>query len=99
MVNEPRKGAPGGSAGLRRRFHIEWVWVTALSSVLVIAALLGGWTRPADDLLYDAAMRAAPAEADPDILIVAIDEPSLAALGRWPWPRRLHECGRARGGR
>ncbi len=90
MVNEPRKGAAGGSAGLRRRFHIEWVWVTALSSVLVIAALLGGWTRPADDLLYDAAMRAAPAEADPDILIVAIDEQSLAALGRWPWPRRLH---------
>lgn len=100
MGNEPGPGEPepgraladepAASAGLRRRFRIEWFWVSAVSSALVLAALLGGWTRPADDLLYDAAMRAAPAEADPGILIIAIDEPSLAALGRWPWPRRLH---------
>ena len=84
------KSEPGGSAGLRRRFRIEWAWVTALASVIIIATVLGGWTRPADDLLYDAAMRLAPADADPSLLIVAIDEPSLEALGRWPWPRRLH---------
>src|SRR5690606_14721612 len=28
--------------------------------------------------------------APDDILIVAIDEPSLAALGRWPWRRTVH---------
>ena len=84
------RSEPGGSAGLRRRFRIEWAWVTAFASLIVVAASLGGWTRPADDLLYDAAMRIAPAGADADLLIVAIDEPSLQALGRWPWPRRLH---------
>lgn len=84
------RSEPGGSAGLRRRFRIEWAWVTALASAVVVAAVLGGWTRPADDLLYDAAMRLAPAEASDSLLIVAIDEPSLEALGRWPWPRRLH---------
>lgn len=84
------KSEPGGSAGLRRRFRIEWVWVSALASAIITAALMGGWTRPADDLLYDAAMRLTPAEADASLLIVAIDEPSLQALGRWPWPRALH---------
>ncbi|WAC22025.1 CHASE2 domain-containing protein [Blastomonas sp. SL216] len=84
------KSEPGGSAGLRRRFRIEWAWVTALASAIIVATVLGGWTRPADDLLYDAAMRLAPADADSSLLIVAIDEPSLEALGRWPWPRRLH---------
>ncbi len=84
------KSEPAGSAGLRRRFRIEWAWVSALASAVVTAALIGGWTQPADDLLYDAAMRLAPAKADESVLIVAIDEPSLQALGRWPWPRRLH---------
>lgn len=79
-----------GSAGLRRRFQIEWAFVALIASAIIAAALIGGWTRPADDLLYDAAMRVAPAPADPDILIIAIDEPSLKALGRWPWPRHLH---------
>ena len=79
-----------GAAGLRRRFRIEWAWVAALASAIIAVATLGQWTRPADDLLYDAAMRIAPAAADPDILIIAIDEPSLEALGRWPWPRARH---------
>jgi CHASE2 domain-containing sensor protein/signal transduction histidine kinase len=79
-----------GTAALRRRFQIEWAVVAMIASAIIIAATLGGWTRPADDLLYDAAMRVAPAPPDPDILIIAVDEPSLQALGRWPWPRRLH---------
>jgi CHASE2 domain-containing sensor protein/signal transduction histidine kinase len=79
-----------GTAGLRRRFQIEWAVVAMVATAIIAVATLGGWTRPADDLLYDAAMRSAPAPADPDTLIVAIDETSLEALGRWPWPRRLH---------
>lgn len=79
-----------GSVDLRRRFQIEWALVALIASVLIATAVLTGWTRPVDDLLYDAAMRVAPAPADPDIMIIAIDEPSLAALGRWPWPRTLH---------
>lgn len=79
-----------GTAGLRRRFQIEWAVVAMIATAIITAATLGGWTRAADDLLYDAAMRTAPAAADPDVLIIAIDEPSLEALGRWPWPRSLH---------
>ncbi len=64
--------------------------VALVASAIIAAASIGGWTRPVDDLLYDAAMRIAPAPADPDILIIAIDEASLESQGRWPWPRSLH---------
>ena len=45
-----------------------------------------------DLLLYDSLeplVAPAPA-AEPPAVIVAIDEPSLAALGRWPWDRDVH---------
>ncbi|MBM3204973.1 CHASE2 domain-containing protein [Candidatus Uhrbacteria bacterium] len=29
-------------------------------------------------------------EADPSIVIVAVDDASLAKVGRWPWPRETH---------
>lgn len=31
-----------------------------------------------------------PLEKDTNIVIVAVDENSIAKLGRWPWPRRTH---------
>ena len=41
-----------------------------------------------DALTYDTRMRQiAPQQADARVVIVDIDEASLAAVGRWPWPR------------
>ncbi|MBI2624606.1 adenylate/guanylate cyclase domain-containing protein [Candidatus Parcubacteria bacterium] len=31
-----------------------------------------------------------PRTARPDIIIIAIDDPSLQQIGRWPWPRDVH---------
>jgi adenylate cyclase len=46
-----------------------------------------------DDVIYDARLRATmPRTLDPRIVIVDIDEKSLAEIGRWPWARnRLAE--------
>nr|WP_257644278.1 CHASE2 domain-containing protein [Luteimonas salinisoli] len=57
-----------------------------------------------DTWIYDALLAGTQQDVDERIVVVAIDERSLAALGRWPWPRdtharlldRLHEAG-ARG--
>lgn len=46
--------------------------------------------RRLDNLLYDALLRADPRPVSPEILVVAIDNRSVAALGRWPWPRDVH---------
>jgi len=43
-----------------------------------------------DNLIFDIGQRVVPIAAPDDILIVAIDQASLAELGRWPWSRQVH---------
>jgi adenylate cyclase len=41
-----------------------------------------------DDIIYDARLRASASQTlDPRVVIVDIDEKSLAEVGRWPWGR------------
>lgn len=48
-----------------------------------------GFVERADDLIYDARLRATmPSTTDDRIVIVDVDEKSLAELGRWPWSRK-----------
>ena len=75
---------------LRRAARAEWRALTACLALLGAAlGALNGLGRP-DATLYDAALVWSPRPAPADIVIIAIDEPSLAALGRWPWPRAVH---------
>lgn len=71
-------------------------WQRAAWPVLVMLALLfhasgvfeNGALRRLDDVLYDVRLRlAAPRTLDERIVIVDIDERSLAEVGRWPWGR------------
>ena len=71
-------------------------------ALAAIFALFGGWNllgHPFDNQLahdsFDLLMRQRPIAypADPDIVVLDIDEASLAAMnaqyGRWPWPREV----------
>lgn len=63
--------------------------------VLVLAALafvlpLSGWTWRADRLVYDIGLSLWRRPVPEGIVIVAIDDASVAAIGRWPWPRAVH---------
>lgn len=73
-----------------RRLLAEWAAVSGCATVLAAALLLTGASARLDNIIYDAALRSAPRAADPGVIIVAIDDRSLAELGAWPWPRRLH---------
>ncbi len=63
----------------------------AIAALLLLWAYLVRPELPFDSLehhLYDSLVAVAPAVADePRIVIVDIDEKSLARLGAWPWPR------------
>ena len=61
--------------------------LTALACAIVGGILPLPVTETLDRHLYDARLRAQEAAPDDRIVIVDIDEASLAAHGRWPWPR------------
>jgi CHASE2 domain-containing sensor protein/signal transduction histidine kinase len=69
---------------------VEWVLVAALVTLGVAALTLSDSFRRLDNIAYDLLQRTAARPADPDILIVEIDDQSIAALGAWPWSRTLH---------
>ena len=67
----------------------EWALLTLLLCALLVAATKWGWLVRADFWLYDASVTLSGRAASPDILILAIDEESMARLGRWPWSRQV----------
>lgn len=77
-----------GRAG--RRLLLEWLGVGLVASGLVLWLCLGGGADRANSFAYDALMKTRGGKADDRILIVGIDNRSLEALGRWPWPRDIH---------
>ncbi len=67
-------------------------WLALFIAMLLLAGGLG-WLNGLgriDQTLYDQFVAAHGRPARDDIIIVAIDDYSLAELGRWPWPRALH---------
>jgi diguanylate cyclase (GGDEF)-like protein len=61
--------------------------------VIVCTTLAAHWTgllRPMNYALSSFRMYVEPRQPTGDIVVVDIDAKSIAAIGRWPWPRRLH---------
>ncbi len=76
-----------GSLGTRR------IWIVGLLTLGLLAALIGferEWTPRLQAFWFDAFQRypSRTVESTP-AMVVEIDEPSLQALGQWPWPRTL----------
>ena len=59
--------------------------------VIALAVILSsGWHDAFRNVLGDLRFNWLQRQAGGDIVIVAIDAPSLEKIGVWPWPRRLH---------
>ncbi len=74
----------------RSRLLVEWGLVFIASMLLVGILLLSGATSRLDNAFYDVALRFRQQVSPPDIIIVAVDDASLRAVGRWPWSRSIH---------
>lgn len=71
------------------RLRAEW-WGVGLALTLLVSAL--AWfdvTQRTDNLIYDLFLKSDRAPPRKDIVVVAIDDLSIAELGAWPWPRAL----------
>ncbi len=75
---------------LRRRLGIEWAGVALVASLIVTALIYWNSLSGFDNLLYDRLSEYDRPEASEEILIIAVDEDSLAAFGKWPWARDRH---------
>lgn len=75
---------------LRRRLGIEWAGVALVASLIVTALIYWNSLSGFDNLLYDRLSDYDRPEASEEILIIAVDEDSLEAFGKWPWPRDRH---------
>ncbi|CAA9393454.1 MAG: Adenylate cyclase, partial [uncultured Ramlibacter sp.] len=72
--------------------HWSRIAVTLVPLVLAVLHATGavplGVLQRLDDIIYDARLRATmPRTLDERIVIVDLDEKSLAEVGRWPWSR------------
>src|SRR5215831_14252792 len=81
MIDKPHKS--------RRARQIAWV--IAIIAVSALAGMTLAWRAPGFDLYArDRLMRSRGRIVPPDdIVIIAIDEASIARFGRFPWPRAL----------
>lgn len=77
------------SKALHRRLLLTWC---AMGGLLLPIAFCIYSLSPLlfDNFFYDTWLSRQATPPSSDVLIVAIDEPSLHALGRWPWPRDVH---------
>jgi CHASE2 domain-containing sensor protein len=75
---------------LSRRTLADWVLLTVVLATLAGMAAWQDWLRRADQVLYDVGLILNTRQPPTDIVIVAIDEESLARIGRWPWRRAVH---------
>jgi PAS domain S-box-containing protein len=75
---------------LRLRLAMEWLAIGLFATAVVVATLFWRGTAGFDNLLYDQLTAVNRPAAGDQVLLITIDDPSLAALGQWPWDRAIH---------
>jgi diguanylate cyclase (GGDEF)-like protein/PAS domain S-box-containing protein len=61
-----------------------------LVAIALVVVLMSGWHHAFRNALVDLRFEALQREAGGDVVVVAIDTPSIEKIGVWPWPRLLH---------
>lgn len=69
---------------------MEWLGVLTVCALACVLLIQTGALRRADNIVHDALLGLRVHAPDDRLVIVAIDNRSLEALGRWPWPRETH---------
>ncbi len=74
----------------RRGWLRQWAWVSLALCALSVLLSSGAWMWRADQAIYDLGLTLWPQPRPNDVVIISIDDDSIQALGRWPWPRSVH---------
>ena len=71
-------------------YHLRRFGIPAIIIVIVGAIFLARGFEVIENPLIDLRFSSQTRSVGPDVVVVAIDPESLAALGAWPWPRARH---------
>ncbi len=75
---------------MKRSLTLEWL-LMSLGLLALVFWLSGPLQFPRANLWFkDMALRLHSPQPSPDVVLIAVDERSLASIGRWPWRRALH---------
>ncbi len=74
---------------MRAETPVRWLLTLSAAALAALFSLSNGFWRQ-DNVLYDALIAHGDYRPDPNLILVAIDDRSLQALGQWPWPRATH---------
>ena len=73
-----------------RRRRIRWIGAALVAALTATMLAHPRWMAPLSEAWFDGCQRLFPREvAAMPATVIEIDGPSLAAFGRWPWPRSL----------
>lgn len=61
-----------------------------LVAIMLAIALVTNWPGTLRNVLVDLRFAWQSRAASGDVVVIAIDAPSIEKIGVWPWPRRLH---------
>lgn len=68
----------------------EWRWLLACLLLLGTLVWQQDWLARVNTTFYDAALALYARPLTDNIVVIAVDEPSLTQIGRWPWRRDVH---------
>jgi serine phosphatase RsbU (regulator of sigma subunit)/CHASE2 domain-containing sensor protein len=73
-----------------RRRRIRWIGAALVAALAATMLVHPRWMAPLSEAWFDGCQRLFPREvAAMPATVIEVDGPSLAAFGRWPWPRSL----------
>jgi len=72
------------------RLTKERLWLGGAGLLLWLVVFAGDLLGAAERWAYDHALTGAARAGSPEVVVVAIDAPSQARHGSWPWSRELH---------
>ena len=67
----------------------DWFLGLAITLLLLVVANVSGFVPGLERWAYDLGVRMTSKNPSDKVAVIAIDEQSIANIGRWPWPREV----------
>jgi CHASE2 domain-containing sensor protein/signal transduction histidine kinase len=80
------------SLGYQAKLRTQW-WLILIATSVLVTILTGDRTMlRLDNAVYDHLLQLGAPVGGQSVLLVEIDDDSIARLGRWPWNRAIHSA-------